>query len=64
MNTRLAGTTVRVYHTQDQITKQNFLESIKSTLIRQEHVGLDDTVQVVDCFPRMHKALGSIPSTS
>ena len=59
MNTRLAGTIVRAYHIQDQITKQIFLESTKSTLIRQENVGLDDTVQVVECLPRMHKALGS-----
>lgn len=47
MNIRLAGTTVRAYHTRDQITKQIFLESTKFTLIRQEYVGLDDTVQVV-----------------
>lgn len=55
MNIRLAGTTVRAYHTQDQITKQIFLESTKSTLIRQEYVGLDDTVQVVECLPRITK---------
>lgn len=55
MNIRLAGTTVRAYHTRDQITKQIFLESTKSTLIRQEYVGLDDTVQVVECLPRITK---------